>query len=328
MVTAPSADTIVHRPARPQTPYQVLRMLPRDATPAQQDSAIQAWFQPGEIHYSNQPDTLHLPGHGVGRDPKNVKLPQYYKETFFAKDTLLHPELTGGRYGVAGDPVPYTVRNDNAITGILLFCFVLTLIVFAHSSQYILKQLKDFFYIPHTEDINREAPSNWFQLFLNIQTCLLMGITSYFYVTHYISATFILDTPYELIGIFAAVFLGYFISKNLIYRAVNSVFFNGKKNIHWTWTFIFITALEGIALFPVVMLQVYFDLPMQNVAYYVILILFLTKILTFYNCWLIFFRQISVFLQFILYLCALEIVPLLLLGGILVAITDHLKVNF
>ena len=52
-MTTLSADTTVHRPARPQTPYQVLRMLPRDATPAQQDSAIQAWFQPGEIHYSS-----------------------------------------------------------------------------------------------------------------------------------------------------------------------------------------------------------------------------------------------------------------------------------
>ena len=66
------------------TPYQVLRLLPKDATPAQQDSAIQAWFQPGEVHYSNQPDTLHLPGHGIGRSLKDVNLPQYYRENFFS----------------------------------------------------------------------------------------------------------------------------------------------------------------------------------------------------------------------------------------------------
>ena len=327
-MTTLSADTTVHRPARPQTPYQVLRMLPRDATPAQQDSAIQAWFQPGEIHYSSQPDTLHLPGHGVARDPKDVTLPTYYKETFFAKDSLLHPELTGGRYGMAGDPRPYTVRNDNAITGILLFCFVLTLVSFAHSSQYILRQLKDFFYIPHTDKSNQEDPSNRFQVFLNIQTCLLLGITCYFYITHYVAATFILDTPYELIAIFSGVFLAYFAGKNIIYRMVNSVFFDGKKNRHWVWTLTFITALEGVALFPIVMLQVYFDLPMQNVVYYSIFVLILTKILIFYKCWLIFFRQISVILQIILYLCALEVIPLLSLGGVLVVITDHLKVNF
>ena len=114
VVTAAVPDSFVQRPARPQTPYQVLRMLPKDATPAQQDSAIQAWFQPGEIHYSNQPDTLHLPGHNAGRNLKDVSLPTYYRETFFAKDTLLHPELTGGRFGVASDPVPSTMRNEKS----------------------------------------------------------------------------------------------------------------------------------------------------------------------------------------------------------------------
>ena len=229
---------------------------------------------------------------------------------------------------MAGDPVPYTVRNDNAITGILLFCFVLTLFSFAKSKQYILRQLKDFFYIPHTENPNAKDPSNKFQIFLNIQTCLLLGIASYFYISHYITGVFITDSPYELIAIFSGVFMAYFICRIWIYRIVNAVFFGGKKNKHWSWTLTFITALEGVALFPVVMLQVFFDLPMQNVVYYLIFVLILTKLLTFYKCWVIFFRQIGFFLQIILYLCALEIVPLLSLGGVLVLITDCLKVNF
>ena len=85
------------------------------------------------------------PGEAASR--VEVNLPQYYRESFFAKDSLLHPELTGGRFGIAGDPVPYTVRNDNAITCMLIFCFVMALVSFAHSRQYILRQLKVFFYI-------------------------------------------------------------------------------------------------------------------------------------------------------------------------------------
>ena len=46
-------DTMTSRPARPQTPYQVLRLLPKDATPAQQDSAIQAWFEPERYTIAN-----------------------------------------------------------------------------------------------------------------------------------------------------------------------------------------------------------------------------------------------------------------------------------
>ena len=41
------------------TPKEVLKWLPTNATPAQQDSMIQAHIKPSEIHWSNMPDTLH-----------------------------------------------------------------------------------------------------------------------------------------------------------------------------------------------------------------------------------------------------------------------------
>ena len=134
----------VQAPAKPLTPYQVLRQLPADATPAQQDSAIQAVFHRENTHLSTRPDTLHLPGHDVGKDPREVNLPQYYRETFFSNDTLLHPEISGGRYGVAGDPVPYTIRGDNTITTLLLLCFIVSMISFARTHGFILRQAKDF----------------------------------------------------------------------------------------------------------------------------------------------------------------------------------------
>lgn len=53
-----------------------------------------------------------------GEDLLDVQLPQYYREGFFSKDSLFHPELPGGRFGVAGDPVPYSIHNDSVITSI------------------------------------------------------------------------------------------------------------------------------------------------------------------------------------------------------------------
>ena len=77
-------DTVVHHHTV-LTPKMVLSWLPRSATPAQQDSAIQAHFQPSEIRWSNRPDTLHLPGHDKGHNMLDVNLPQYYREGFFSK---------------------------------------------------------------------------------------------------------------------------------------------------------------------------------------------------------------------------------------------------
>ena len=329
-VTGIKADSTVQKSARPQTPYQVLRMLPKSATPEQQDSAIQAWFQPGEIHYSGRPDTLHLPGHDAGRNLKEVELPIYYQESFFSKDSLLHPELTGGQQGIAGDPVPYTVRGDDAITGMLLICFVTMLVVFSRSRHFIINQLKNMFFVPRAERAFNDQVSSrvYFQLFLNLLTSLLLAITYYFYLTRYIADTFIYDEPYQLVGIFFGVFVVYFLVKAILYKMVNSIFFESKKSSQWTWELSSITALEGIVLFPAVVLQVYFGLSLQSVAYYFIFILLLTKILTFFKLWAIFFRQTGYFLQIILYLCALEIIPLLSLIGVLSMIADVLKVNF
>jgi len=258
--------------------------------------------------------------------PKEVSLPLYYRESFFANDSLLHPELPGGQLGVAGDLVPYTLRGDDIITALLLFCFVMAMVVFAHSRQHITRQLKDFFYIPRHDFYI--YPSSSFQLFLCIQTCLLLAIFVVFYISHYASDTFVLDRPYGIIAIYFGLFLAYFSVKVMAYSAVNNVFFGSKKNKQWIGIFTFITSLEGVALFPAVMLQIYFNLPLQSVVYYLIFTLVLTKILTFYKAWIIFFKQIGVYMQIILYLCALEIIPLLAIVGTVVLITDHLKVIF
>ena len=264
----------------------------------------------------------------------DISLPQYYRESFFANDTLLHPELPGGRPGVAGVSVPYTMRNDDVVTVMLLLCFVLAIAAFAHSRQTVVQQVKDFFlntlYIPRADKASsgEAGKKSFFQIFLCLQTSLLLAITYFLYITRDGGETFVLDSPCEMIGIFSGVFLAYFLVKLLAYKFVNLVFFGSKKSKHWTWVLTFIIALEGVALFPSVILQVYFSLTVQIVVNYFFLILLLAKLLTIFKCWAIFFRQIGVFLQIILYLCALEIVPLLSLGGILVLITDNLKVNF
>lgn len=315
--------------SRPLTPYQVLRMLPRDATPAQQDSAIQACFQPGEIHYSEQPDTLHLPGHGPGRDLTDVDLPQYYRENFFSKNSAFHTEAGGGLHGVAGDPVPYTIRGDNMFTALLLLCIVMFFFSIARSQWFIGRQLKDFFYMPHEEDLMTETSGELrFQFFLVLMGCMLASISFYLYVTTCVADVFLLDSNIQLIALFFVCFVGYFLLKGGLYTLVNRVFFDSKRNLHWNKSVLFLAAVESSLILPVVLLQVYFDLNIQNVVFYYIFLLLFIKILTFYKCWIIFFRQNGVFLQIFLYFCALEVTPVLGFAGALMLIIDSLKINF
>ena len=59
------------------TPAQIISWLPKDATPEQKDSAIQRHIKPSEIHWSERPDTLHLPGHTAGKSVLDVSRERY-----------------------------------------------------------------------------------------------------------------------------------------------------------------------------------------------------------------------------------------------------------
>ena len=324
-----SIDSLVRTPARPQTPYQVLRLLPKDATPAQQDSAIQAWFEPAEIHFSSNPDTLHLPGHDVPRDLRKVDIPQYYQENYFSKDSLYHPELSGGRYGVAGDPVPYSFLNDSIVTSVLIICFLIYSVALSQISNFMIRQSKNFFYTPNTDyKISETGNEIKFQMLFVCITSILIALLYYFYSTNYIADTYIFSSEYSLLGIYTGIIFSYFLIKTLLYTVVNNIFFDNKKNLQFIGSTLFITSLEGALLFPLVLLMAYFNFSARNAIYYCIFILALAKITTFYKTYTIFFRQNSLNLQIILYFCALEMTPLFVLWSGLTVITDLLKVNF
>ncbi len=311
------------------TPRVVLSWLPKDATPAQQDSMVRAHIKPSEIHWSNMPDTLHLPGHAPGRSLRDVSLPQYYRESFFSKDSLFHPELPGGRQGVAGDPVPYTVAGDNLVTSLLLLCFFLACVAFSQSRHFVVRQAKTFFRPLRvgTTVVSETSSELRFQLLLVLKTCLLVSIGYFFYSRASISDTFAVE-QYQVITIYACIVAGYFLMKTLLYCMTGLIFFDRKKNEQWLKAYLFLTSTEGILFFPVVMLMAYFDLSLQIAVIYALVILGLVKILSFYKTYLIFFRGKGAFLQIILYFCALEMIPLLALWGGLVLMSHYLKINF
>ena len=162
---------------RQPTPAEVLRWLPKDATPEQQDSAIQANIKPSEITWSEQPDTLHLPGQPKGRSWRDVNMPKYYRESYFTGKPFFNPDLFGGRLGVAGDPVPYSIARDNIITALLLGCFILAMLAFAKTKRFIVRQAKNFFRPPVSQNMTAvtETSSEFrFQFFLVLQSCLLL----------------------------------------------------------------------------------------------------------------------------------------------------------
>jgi len=311
------------------TPAQVLKWLPKSATPAQQDSAIQAHIKPAPIHWSTMPDTLHLPGQSAGKSFRDISLPQYYRQSFFEKSKYFHPELPGGRQGVAGEPVPYSIQGDNLITSILLGCFVLAMVAISVSKSFIVRQAKNFFYAERTgvSEITETSNELRFQVFMVLQTCLLLAIIFFFYTRSQMGDTFIIE-QYQIIGVFTGIAAAGFALKALAYWVVNWVFFDKRRNEQWMKSFLFLLSTEGVLLFPIVMLLAYFHLSVQSTIIYTAVVIIVFKILTFYKTHLIFFSKRGAFLQNILYFCTLEVVPLLVLWSLMGLVDNVLKISF
>ena len=250
-----------------------------------------------------------------------------YFKTVEDSSLLLHYPVSTG-VGQPGTPLPYTLRGDNVITFSLLLCFIVYVLSFAQSGRFITRQLKDFFRPSYAE--NSDTPSSHLVFFLLMAfvNCFMLALCFYQYATAWLGNDFIVESQGLVIAIFLGLFVVYFLLKWLAYRIVNEVFFGSNKSLQWMHSFLFVMALEGVLLFPLVMITVYFVFSVEKALFYFCVVLFLTKILTFYKSWSIFFRQNGRFLQIFLYFCALEVTPLLAFCGVLLAIVNLLKVNF
>lgn len=297
---------------------------------AQKDSAAKSIYTARINHWPVKIDSVLMPKEDETTPVTVNKMPEYYKQSFFAKDTLLYKENQSGRYGIAGDPVPYSVRNDNVLTPLLIFGILMLMYSVRRSSRLFLFQLKNFFHTVRTDSsIQREtATEKRYLLYTDIYTAVILGIMFFFYSKHYIAETYVTYSEYTLMAIYVGIFLGYFVLEYVLQKTVNNIFFTQYSNELWTTSKLFTTAIAGIMLTPMLLLMVYFGLSIENSLVYTLGIVVFVKILLIYKSFQIFFKKTGDFLQNFLYFCALEIIPPLLIWGILVSVANFLKVNY
>ena len=261
-------------------------------------------------------------------DLRNLAEPNFLEQNPMLS-TDIPPGVKGYDMGIAGDTIPYAISNDGIISIVLLGCFIFTFIATARSRQLINREFKNFFANNHNGETTSETSGELrYQIVMVFIGILLLAFSSYMYATDAISPAYLVKSHYMLIGMLFGLFFLYFLVCWLSMTIVNAVFFDSKKNVQWIQVKLFLTAIASALLLPIVLLQVYFDFSAVNALLCFISILILDKILTFYKCWTIFFRQKGGILQTFLYFCALEMTPLLAFGGIWLLMIDNLKINF
>ena len=232
--------------------------------------------------------------------------------------------------GFEGTPISYSPRTDDAIALTLLACFFLSSRALARGKKFLSQQVKDF--VLHRERTSifdsSTAADVRYLLVLVLQTCVLSGITFLNYFHDTCPALMNRVSPLLLLGIYVGFCLAYFLLKWLIYMFLGWTFFDKNKTNICLESYSALIYYVGFALFPFVLFLVYFDLSLTNLVIIGAIILIFTKILMFYKWIKLFFHQFSGLFLLILYFCALEIVPCLLLYQGMIQMNNILLIKF
>ena len=232
--------------------------------------------------------------------------------------------------GFEGTPISYSPRTDDAIALTLLVCFFLSSIALARGKKFLSQQVKDF--VLHRERTSifdsSTAADVRYLLVLVLQTCVLSGITFLNYFHDTCPALMDHVSSLLLLGIYVVFCLTYLLLKWLLYMFLGWTFFDKNRTNMWLESYSALIYYIGFALFPFVLFLVYFDLSFTNLIIIGSIILIFTKMLMFYKWIKLFFHQFGDLFLLILYFCALEIVPCLLLYQGMVRINDILLIKF
>lgn len=231
--------------------------------------------------------------------------------------------------GMPGIPVPYLLRTDGVITIILFLCLVLVTYIFSAGRKHLLGQFRVFASSRERTNLFDDVAVSdaRYHLMLVFHTCVQIGVCLYGYFT--ISSSVVPSSVSHLFWLllFIGVAVVYMIAKWVEYSLINWVFFSKAKNRIWLESYFNVMSWLGILLLPVVLLIVYFDLSPQKALYLILFVLFFAKMLLFYKCFSNFFGKFHGAIHLILYFCALEILPDLLMWKGIVIASNNLILN-
>ncbi len=252
----------------------------------------------------------------------------YQENVYNALEEQLHRTTT--QQGMVGEVIPYQLRSDWMVTTLIFICFILISYVLMRGSKYIENQFTSFFSQKERNGLFNVSTSSEvrYKIVLVIQTCMLSGFCIYDYFSDVNLYLFSIIPHYLLLILFIVEVALYVLIKWLAYTYVNWIFFYKIKRKIWIDSFFSVIVWCGFLLFPIVLLIIYFDLYPQISAYLLLIVIIIAKILLFYKCFSNFFNKFYGIFHLILYFCALEIVPDLLLWKGIILANKSLVLNF
>lgn len=251
------------------------------------------------------------------------------KNTDYQNDSVPRFEFTAEMAplrGIPGDGLPYRFKEDSLVTVILLLSFFLMTWVFTRSRQYLSAQVTEYFSNRNRHDSSADSQHHELngKVLMIFQTCFIAGLVFFDLTQNVQKEVFLQVDPYKILTCTTGICFVYYLLKIIMYRFVNSVFFERQQCSTWNETYLLHILLTGLIMLPLVLLIVYFDLTFMRLMTLFIGVIAIAKVLLLYKCHRIFFNYTLGWVHLFLYFCTLEIVPLLILVRVMVYANNFL----
>lgn len=256
-------------------------------------------------------DTLAIPLTAGADSPAVAVLPSYAApDVPLGALPLRADSLREAHPGLDGTPLPYRLQADTGLSVLLLLCFLASAYALAHGKKYLMQQVRAFFYVRLRSNLfdGTTADDFRYSLVLFVQTLVLMGACSFgFFASQQpdLSAS----RAFPLLSVHVCTCLVYYLLKWLLYAFVGWIFLDKERLRAGQESYFVLLCCQGFAFFALLLSLVYFGLSPKVFLVFGLIIVIIAKILVFCKWVRLFLGNLYGLFGLILYFCALELLP-------------------
>ncbi len=162
---------------------------------------------------------------------------------------------------------------------------------------------------------------------LVLNTCVMEGLLLFYAVGFFVPSLRqgMLERVFLNVGVITAMCMGFHLFQHGLYALLGYVFGDKLSRRLWLSGFKASQSLLGLLLFPVTVFLLLFPSAIELLLLVAAILYAIVRIVFIFKGLRIFFNKFSQSLYFILYLCSMEIVPLVLFAALLVAVCTKLQ---
>ena len=220
--------------------------------------------------------------------------------------------------GFLGIPHPLLPQTESWVFLILLALFFLLVYSVSTSTGIIAETIKSFFQVKERSSIFSKATVTDFRLRLLLVVFSIGVFSLYIYLLIFKSENQFPIKTYGYLLIITAIFLGL---KSMLIDVIGYVFLSPSNKKMAKESYFNIVSILGVSLFPMLIFQIYIPRGYYNITEILSLGMCLgASILVIIKLFQIFFHKIVASFYILLYLCTLEILPLIILYRVYILI--------